>query len=506
MDKMKEEILRWTGKLDTRCSEEASALRRCAAKDEATTVYGSPSYVTHVRSRSAKFTQVVDEPTGKQVALIMAVEKYLARKRVISIDRSMCLAPSHRIRCRLLVTEPYARLAYMWAETLFRPFYDNGEAPDLMAVYVPEWPERRVIVLYEAGVTFILGTDYLGEAKKGFLRMGMYLAKQRGGLGLHAGSKLLRFRDAEGRLRERGLIMFGLSGTGKTTLTCRPHGLTGEGEGIAIRQDDVVFLQPDCSCIGTEDNFYIKTEGLEPLGQPLLYEAAISPQAILENVLVDKEGEVDFLDYSLTSNGRAVVRRSEMAHTDDQIDLERADIILFLTRRNDVVPPVARLGPAWAAAAFMLGESVETSAGDPAAAGAARGVVGYNPFLIGPEYEEGNLFYEILKANPLVECYLLNTGVVGENIEGSIMIKDSSRIIREIARGGIEWEPDPDWGYERPVRARGLDLERFDFFRYYSHGEYEERVGKLKRERQEWLERFPGLEAAILKAIPQNGS
>lgn len=496
---MKEEILKWVAELETISNPSDERLREMARKDELTTEYGSPSYITIIRSRSAKFTQIVEEePTRKQVNIILAVRDYLRKKRVISVDRTMCKNTECQIRCRLIVTEPFARLAYMWSQTLFSS--PDGAVPDILTIYVPEWQERRVLVLADAGVTFILGADYLGEAKKSFLRMGMYVAKKKGGLGLHAASKILRFKDVNRKIKEKGAILFGLSGTGKTTLSCHEHGLKGE-EGIIIRQDDVCFLQKDGSCIGTEDNFYIKTEGLEPLGQPLLYRAAVSPNAILENIMVDKDGKVDFLDYTLTSNGRCIVRRLEMAHTDNEIDIPKAHIAIFITRRNDIVPPVAKLNPVWGAAAFMLGESIETSAGDPAEAGQSKRVVGTNPFIVGPEYEEGNYFYEILQSHSDMECYLINTGIVGESLEGSILIKHSTGIIREIARGGIRWEYDPDWGYEVATSVRGVDIRKLNALLYYSRGEYEEKVRALKRERLEWLDRFPGLHPHILKAI-----
>ncbi|GAI50389.1 unnamed protein product, partial [marine sediment metagenome] len=236
--------------------------------------------------------------------------------------------------------------------------------------------------------------------------------KKEGNLGLHAASKILRvFKD--GKLTDKSFILFGLSGTGKTTLSCHSHWLHAP-ERVIIRQDDVVILRFDGSAIGTEESFYMKTEGLEPSTQPLLYAAAISPRAILENVRVEPEtGRVDFFDTMLTSNGRAMVKRRDIAFTDNEIDLEKVDFVIFITRHHDILPPIVRLTPEWGAVAFMLGESVETSAGDPAEAGKPRRVVGTNPFIMGSEEEEGNSFLSILRNNPDVQCFLLNTGSVG---------------------------------------------------------------------------------------------
>ena len=481
-------------------------LRELAKPDERTTEYGSASYITAVRSRSAKFTEIVFEANDAQKETLRKVAGYLKGRELVSIDRIMCLHEGYRTSIRLFVTKKYARLAYMWGEMLFLPD-SPGKKPDFTIVDVPEWPERKILVDPDSFTTFILGSDYCGEIKKAGLRMMMYHHKvRRGGLGLHAGSKILRVRTKDGRLVEKGMLLFGLSATGKTTLTCHHHWLdASDGEGVVIRQDDVVLLNRDGSAIGTEDNFYIKTDGLEPDSQPLLYKGATSRNAILENVKVDERtGKVDFFDSSITSNGRGVVIRKELDFTDESIDLGRVDMIVFITRRKTIVPPIARLTPEQAAAFFMLGESVESSAGDPAQAGKPLKVVGTNPFIIGPYEEEGNRFYEILRANPKIECYLLDTGYFGarENIRGmKITVYDSARLLADAARGTIAWRKDPDWGYEVAAGAEDVDLGIFDPSVYYEEMEFARLTAQLKEERRAWLRQFKGLRKEIVQAV-----
>jgi phosphoenolpyruvate carboxykinase (ATP) len=272
---------------------------------------------------------------------------------------------------------------------------------------------------------------------------------------------------------------------------------------VTIRQDDVVILRPDGSCIGTEDSYYVKTDGLEPHSQPLLYAAAISPRAILENVFVKSDtGEVDFFDQTLTSNGRCMVKRFDVAFTDDSIDLDRIDAIVFITRRYDIVPPVARLSAGWGAATFMLGESIETSAGDPTQAGRTLRVVGTNPFIIGSEAEEGNIFLDILKKNPNIKCYMLNTGWVGDQDKGvKISVYDSAKIIEMIARDEISWKQDDFWGYEVPTNIPGIDISRFDLDNFYSREQQEMMNTKFKEDRLNWLLRFPELDNSIVNVM-----
>jgi phosphoenolpyruvate carboxykinase (ATP) len=495
-------------------------LRSLAGVEETTTIYGSARYVTRIRSRSAAFTDIVfGEPSSEQHRWLTEVQEALGTLRLIQLDRVMGRHPDFRLHCRFYVPIEDARLAAMWGQSLFDapPEMADRERADLTTVMVPKWRdkvmERRVLVDPTTYTTYVLGSDYMGEVKKSFLRMAMYWAKQHGGLGLHAGSKLLHVRDVHGELVERGAIFFGLSGTGKTTLTCHHHFLGGEGEGVAIRQDDVVMMQPDATCYGTEDNFYIKTEGLEQADQPLLYHAATSSRAMLENIWVDGAGQPDFLNYALGRNGRAIVFRREMDYTDDSIDLPHADIVVFITRREDIVPPIARLTAAQGVAFFMLGESIETSAGDPARAGQPVHSVGTNPFIIGSQAEEGNTFLRILRANPATQAFLLNTGRVGlrgpdrqerTDAEGNklgakIQVLDSTELIKQIARGGIEFQEDPDWGYEVAVSVEGIPdyAQRLDPHRYYTEAEYRALTERLREDRRAWLARFDDLDPAI---------
>ncbi len=463
------------------------------------TEFGNLAVTTKVRNRIAKFTEIVMDKLGTEdERLVSNVMAYLRDRDVIQLDRVMCQTPGFKRSCRLYVTADYPRLPLMWGNTLFP---SEGQEPDFTAISVPEWPEKRALVLPESGLTIILGSDYKGEIKKAMLRQVMYWVKKGGNLGLHAASKALRvYRD--GKLQDFGFLLFGLSGTGKTSLSCHSHWLRPPERSI-IRQDDVVILRPDRSAVGTEESFYLKTEGLEPAAQPLLYAAAISPRAILENVYVDPgTGKLDFHDSTLTSNGRGMVKRRDIAFTDNEIDLERGDFIIFITRHYDIMPPVVRLNAEWAAAAFMLGESIETSAGDPTQAGKALRVVGTNPFIVGEEEEEGNILLGLLRRNPDIQCFILNTGYVGGAERGQkITHRDSLKILEMIARDRIAWKKDDFWGYEIPVYIPGVELNRFELGNFYSDEQIKEMTCELHRERLAWLSRFRGLDRDVVSAL-----
>jgi phosphoenolpyruvate carboxykinase (ATP) len=203
--------------------------------------------------------QPIDRAKAEEI--VRAVQEKLRSMDLIQVDRRMGDAPEATLRCRLYVPEDYARIAFMWHNMLFPS--DSSQEPDFVSVYVPDWPDRLIFCDVEQGYTYILGSDYPGEAKKSMLRQAMYWIKRRGGLGLHAGSKILRVTGPDGALRDVGFLLFGLSGTGKTTLTLHDHGLQPP-EAAIIKQDDVVLLTRDGHAYGTEDGFYIKTRGSSP--------------------------------------------------------------------------------------------------------------------------------------------------------------------------------------------------------------------------------------------------
>lgn len=514
-------------------------LRQMAETIGTFTEFGNVNFSSAIRNRSAALTVYLGSSNVLQKELndrqksiikkapetIKKVNEYVKKAPLICVEQNMGDNPIFSPYCRMYVSihrKDCVRIPYMWNATLFKPGNNAANRHKIDLIYIPEWQEkdRQILVIPEHGITYVLGTDYFGEAKKGNLRMAMWYAKQEGMLGLHAGAKILKARDIKGGLKRYSMIIFGLSATGKTTHACHHHGLTGESEGVEIVQDDVIFWRKDGSVLGSEQGFFIKTDGLDPEIQPLLYNAAVKKKALFENVMVDYQGNVDFQDNTLTDNGRGIIQMSDLEpYSNKSVNippLEEMDglILAFITRRNTALPIVSKLTPEQAAIAFMLGESIESSAGDPAKAGESLRVVGTNPFIIGDEGEEGNRFYDFVKNyHEKIECFLLNTGGVGEIIgidENGIKITkqkvtrveipEMATIIREIARKNIEWINDPYFNTLMPKRVAGVNLERFNLKRFYKQEQIDMYVNKLKAERRDYLKKFTTLRPEILNA------
>jgi phosphoenolpyruvate carboxykinase (ATP) len=471
-------------------------LREFASDDETTTEYGSPRYVSEQKCRSADQTKnlVDDEFSEADWEAIEESLRVVDDYEFVCLDRQVGRHPETSYICRLFVPREYARIALAWAK-LLEPA--EGE-PDFQTLQLPDWDEdkeRRIRILPDSGLTFVLGSDYTGEAKKSFLRLFMRRIKEQGGLGLHAGSKRVTV-ESDGDLETVGQAFLGLSATGKSTLTGHQCWLD-DPEGAEMLQDDVCALLPDGQITGSEGGgLYIKTDSLDADEQPALYDAATHESAVFENVWVDDQGTVDFDNTELTNNGRAVIQRDQLDTAADDIDLDDVDQIFFITR-NPIMPPIARLDEHQAAVAFMLGESIQTSAGDPDAAGESIRVVGTNPFIVGPDGEEGNRFCELVETND-VECFVLNTGHVGP-AKADIGVRESVTILVNTARGDIEWEYDETMDLELPSEIPDLSVEAFYPPTHYD--DFESELESLRAERREYLEQFETLRDDIVDAV-----
>src|SRR4051794_33854570 len=477
------------------------------------TKFGNLNVQTQVLARSKRSTYIVtDEPDGQNQAISTddaanwagKQDEYVAGREMVLIDGYIGNDPEFRTAARLFVEAANANIAGMQQQLYFGP-PEHGFEPELTVIYTPNlkaegFPDDRLIMVdLEQGVTRVFNSDYFGESKKGGLRMWNKLVFDRGGLALHAGCKVIPTADGD-----RVGLTVGLSGTGKTTTT-----FTRQNGSLPV-QDDFVAWWPDGTVSATEAGCFAKTYALNTDDEPVIHRAVTRPGAYLENVSMNDAGEVDFYDQNYTKNGRAVFSFSDIEAA-DAADLVRAHFLLVLNRNENAIPAVAKLEGPQAAAFFMLGETTGTSAGGKDEEGKFLRVPGTNPFFPLSHDLQGNRFLELLAANP-IEVYLLNTGRVGgpeaDERSRKVRIPHSSAIVKGIAEGTIEWEPDPDFGYKVAGHVPGIDeadrmilQPRLLYAEQRRADEYARWVGRLKAERTEFLSKYPSLTRAIVESV-----
>ena len=209
------------------------------------TTVGSYGWRSAISSRIAPKTVYLGSesirlprPTEEQKSFIANAPEEL--DRVLHLLRTL---PFYHIRRRMGDNDSYNpycnlyvsaadlinyRIGYMWGSTMFKPKKKPG--PEFIMIHIPEEHllRQQVMVLPEENINIALGTDYMGEDKKGFLRQAMWVADREGMLGLHAGTKLVTVRDSENKLKTCAVFLFGLTATGKSTWSCHPLGLDYE--------------------------------------------------------------------------------------------------------------------------------------------------------------------------------------------------------------------------------------------------------------------------------------
>ena len=478
--------------------ENYNVATRVVARSKAST------YVVTDDSR-AHSDQTIPRQEGERMAELQ--DAYILGREMVVIEGFIGNDAEFRVPARLIIEKSNANIAGMQKMLYFdaSPRELASFVPLVTVVYTPNlkaegFPNDRLIAVdLERMLTRVFNSDYFGESKKGGLRMWNKLVHDRGGLALHAGCKVIPTPGGE----RVGLIV-GLSGTGKTTTTFTRQ------NGSSPVQDDFVALMPGGKVYATENGCFAKTFGLDPKFEPTIYKAVCQRQAYLENVS-QKDGEVDFFDTSYTQNGRAVFTMAQVDGAADARAMKQADFLLVLNANENIIPGVARLSGAAAAAFFMLGETKGTSAGGAEEAGKSLRVPGTNPFFPLLHAEQGNRFLSLVQQHPL-EVYLMNTGRVGgapdDPRSRKVKIPHSSAIVKAIAERTIAWERDPDFGYEVATRVPGIAEEDDGLLRpralYEAQGrgeEYRALVEKYRRERADYLRRWPGLRPEIVEAV-----
>ena len=484
------------------------------------TEFGNVNYTTIVTARQAPSTFFVsDDEIGKPTMSREEADEWARRQDAFIAEQDMVLIegyigpdPDFRTPARLYIEKKQSNIPAMQQQLYFpveddqqfeRDFEDGGftviYTPGLLA---PGKPGHRLITVdLDQYVTRVFGSDYFGESKMGGLRMWNHLVHQRGGLAMHSGAKVFPAEETASGEEELALII-GLSGTGKTTTTFR------QVKGSLPVQDDFIGLMPDGTVHATEDGCFAKTYGLDPDDEPTIHGGATESHTWLENTAVDPDGgKVDFFDDRYTRNGRCTFGLADIRHRDPR-DLPKARYLFILNRNENIIPAVAKLKPEQAAHYFMLGETKGTSAGGAAEAGKNLRVPGTNPFWFEDDSSQANRLLELLEQHPL-EVYLLNTGRVGgpedDDRSKKVKIDHSAAVQAGIVDGTIEWEEDPDFGYEVASSIPGFDDDellrpRELYERQGRADEYRQLVETLLDERRDYLDGFPQLDDRVRKA------
>jgi len=312
-----------------------------------------------------------------------------------------------------------------------------------------------IAVSFEKKTVLIGGTSYAGENKKSIFGVMNYLLPEKGVMPMHCSAN-----HAEGDPSDSA-VFFGLSGTGKTTLSADPaRTLIGDDE----------HGWSDTGIFNFEGGCYAKTINLSAEAEPEIYATTSRFGAVLENVVMNAETRtLDFDDASLTQNTRVCYPLDMIPNASDTgLAGVPKNIVMLTCDSFGVLPPIARLTPAQAMYHFLSGFTAKV-------AGTEKGVTEPEPtfstcfgapFMPRKPTEYGDLLRKKIAENGAT-CWLVNTGWTGGayGTGRRMPIKVTRGLLTAALNGSlndVEFRKDDHFGFDVPVTAPGVDADILD--------------------------------------------
>src|SRR5215218_2592783 len=400
-----------------------------------------------------------NQPISQQNAdrLREAVLDYLSERHCFVQDLDAGADPDHRMPIRIVTPSAWHAL---FAEALFlRPSHSTSEREAAFTVlHAPDFePEPNdfglrtstfIVVDIEAGIILIGGTQYAGEIKKSVFSVMNFLLPDRGVMPMHCSCNA----GADGDVA----LFFGLSGTGKTTLSADPDRMLIGDDEHGWSEHGVFNFEGGC---------YAKVIRLSKEAEPEIFGATQQFATVLENVVLDRVSRaVEFDNGSLTENTRAAYPLSYIPNASESGTAEHPKTIIMLTADAfGVMPPIARLTTAQAVYHFLSGYTAKV-------AGTEKGVREPEatfsscfgaPFMPRHPSEYGALLRRLISQHR-VKCWLVNTGWTGGGYGAGrrMPIKVTRALLAAALEGKLDQEPmrkDEWFGFEVPSEAAGVD-------------------------------------------------
>lgn len=289
-------------------------------------------------------------------SLYSKVVDYLSEKEIFVRDSYACADENYKLNIRVVNEYPWSN---MFAYNMFlRPTEDELQnftpewtvinAPGFMADAAVDGTRQHnfAILNFSKKIALIGGTGYTGEIKKGiFSALNFILPVYKNTLPMHCSANVGKEGDTA--------IFFGLSGTGKTTLSTDPNrSLIGDDEHGWTAENTVFNFEGGC---------YAKVINLSQEQEPEIF-SAIKKGAILENVIMDDNGVVDFTDTSITQNTRVSYPIYHIDNIQKPSIGKNPKNIFFLTADAfGVLPPISKLTPSQAAYHFISGYTAKVA-------------------------------------------------------------------------------------------------------------------------------------------------
>jgi phosphoenolpyruvate carboxykinase (ATP) len=391
------------------------------------------------------------------------VRAYLQGQELFTQDLYAGADPAHRVRVRVVTTHAWIAL---FARNMFiRPAAAElaDFEPDFVILHAPLFqtePEvdgtrssTTIALSFEQKLILIAGTEYAGEVKKSIFTVMNWLLPAKGVLSMHCSANI----GADGDVA----LFFGLSGTGKTTLS--------SDSDRRLIGDDEHGWGPN-GTFNVEGGCYAKVINLSEEAEPQIWAASHRFGAVLENVVADANGILDLNDSSLTENTRACypvefIPKVELSGRGGQ----PKNVFMLTCDAFGVLPPISRLTQAQAMYHFLSGYTARvagTEQGLGAEPSATFSTCFAMPFLPRRPEVYGQLLSDLLGKHGAT-CWLVNTGWSGGQygVGKRMSIKYTRALLRGALNGSlaqVEFHREPHFGLSIPKQVPGIPDEVLD--------------------------------------------
>ncbi len=367
--------------------------------------------------------------------------------------------PEHRLNTRI-VTE------YAWHALFIRHLLRRPEPQDLLG-FIPDFtvvnlPSFRAAPLYHGTrtetviacdftrrIVLIGGTSYAGETKKAVFSFLNYVLPEKGVMPMHCSANVGGNGDSA--------VFFGLSGTGKTTLSAHPGRMLLGDDEHGWSERGIFNFEGGC---------YAKTIRLSRAAEPEIWDASNRFGTVLENVVLKGAGNApDFDDNRLAENARSAYPLEAIANASGTGTAGHPKNIVMLTADAfGVLPPIAKLSPSQAMYHFLSGFTAKVAGTEKGMGSDPKPTFSTcfgAPFMPRHPSVYGNLLRELI-ARHNVDCWLVTTGWTGGKFgEGSRMpIKVTRALLDAALAGDLKSQTmrvDPTFGFKVPVMMSGVD-------------------------------------------------
>jgi len=387
---------------------------------------------------------------------------YFQNKDVFIQDCFAGADPRYRMPIRVITEMAWHNL---FARVMFRraePEELGKHVPEFVIIDAPKFhaipdvdgtaSQTFILIDFTRKLVLIGGTEYAGEIKKSVFSILNYLLPQKGVLSMHCSANY-------GKDKDDVALFFGLSGTGKTTLSADPSRML-------IGDDEHGWS--DQGIFNFEGGCYAKVIKLSPTGEPEIYETTRRFGTVLENVMINADNRrLDLDDGTLTENTRSAYPLTHISNADLTGMAGHPKNVIFLTADAfGVLPPIARLTPEQAMYHFISGYTAKvagTERGMGSEPQATFSTCFGAPFLPLHPTEYANLLREKLQQHQ-AKVWLINTGWTGGPYgKGTRMKLDYTRAMVTAALNGnldqVETFEDPVFGLHIPVHVPGVPDE-----------------------------------------------